>query len=337
MHMGCEHLPECRTCQGYLCSSQCKKDASSVCLNPAVEQFGAVLAGRCRVVRFEASRTTVQRALCRWNDREVAVRAKAFVLAAGALVSPVLLLQSRSADHPRGLANSSDQVGRNLMRHAIDLMMITPKNPDSFPIVGQIKELALSDFYQTNEGKLGSLQSFGPLPTPHVFAHSLNFGRWAERIVRSMARPFWRKFIDRSLVLAAVMEDLPYAQHRTTPVDGDGGTADRQRLRIEYKLQPPDVERLSAFRRKTIEALGPYKPTILRGAHDNKGIAHVCGTCRFGTDPKTSVLDADNRAHDLDNLYVVDASFFPSSGGLNPSLTIAANALRVAEVLAGRI
>src|SRR5581483_4384802 len=66
-------------------------------------------------------------------------------------------------------------------------------------------------------------------------------------------------------------------------------------------------------------------------------VTHVCGTCRFGDDPRTSVLDRHNRAHDLENLYVVDASFFPSSGGTNPSLTVAANALRVAGIVDERL
>lgn len=98
-------------------------------------------------------------------------------------------------------------------------------------------------------------------------------------------------------------------------------------------MRPQDERRIDGFRQRMREVLKPYSFSIVKQADNNQRIAHVCGTCRFGNDPATSVLDADNRAHGLDNLYVVDASFFPSSGGTNPSLTIAANALRVADHL----
>jgi choline dehydrogenase-like flavoprotein len=104
----------------------------------------------------------------------------------------------------------------------------------------------------------------------------------------------------------------------------------RQRLRLQYRLHASEIERRAVFMRQLKEAFEPFRKTTLRMAKNNAGLAHVCGTCRFGTDPKTSVLDPQNRAHEVDNLYVVDGSFFPSSTGLNPSLTIAANALRVA-------
>jgi choline dehydrogenase-like flavoprotein len=84
------------------------------------------------------------------------------------------------------------------------------------------------------------------------------------------------------------------------------------------------------FLRRLKQVFEPFRTITLRTAKDNVVLAHVCGTCRFGTDPKNSVLDPQNRAHEMDNLYVVDASFFPSSTGMNPGLTIAANALRVA-------
>ena len=105
---------------------------------------------------------------------------------------------------------------------------------------------------------------------------------------------------------------------------------DRQRLRLQYRLHPSEVERRAAFLRQLKEVLQPFRKLTLGTGKDNTNLGHVCGTCRFGADPKTSVLDPQNRAHEVDNLYVVDTSFFPSSAGLNPSLTVAANALRVA-------
>jgi choline dehydrogenase-like flavoprotein len=109
------------------------------------------------------------------------------------------------------------------------------------------------------------------------------------------------------------------------------------RVRLEYRMQPNEAGRVKEFRSALLETLQPYRPTLLKGAAYNRAVAHSCGTCRFGDNPRTSVLDRYNRAHDLSNLYVSDGSFFPSSGGINPALTIAANALRVADHLNNRL
>ena len=106
----------------------------------------------------------------------------------------------------------------------------------------------------------------------------------------------------------------------------DGG----QRLRLQYRFHASDIERRAVFLPQVKQVFEPFRTITLRSAQNNSVMAHVCGTCRFGTDPKTSLLDPHNRAHEVDNLYVVDGSFFPSGTGLNASLTIAANALRVA-------
>jgi choline dehydrogenase-like flavoprotein len=129
--------------------------------------------------------------------------------------------------------------------------------------------------------------------------------------------------------VAAMMEDLPYLDNRVLLSDKPGSDG-RQRMRIQYHLHAGEIERHAAFLRLFKEVLEPFRKRALGSGKDNSNVGHVCGTCRFGTDPKTSVLDPQNRAHDVENLYVVDTSFFPSSAGLNPSLTVAANALRVA-------
>jgi choline dehydrogenase-like flavoprotein len=99
---------------------------------------------------------------------------------------------------------------------------------------------------------------------------------------------------------------------------------------MQYRMHANEIERRAVFLPLVKEALNPFRKLTLRTGANNSNLGHVCGTCRFGADPTTSVLDPQNRAHEVDNLYVVDASFFPSSSGLNPSLTVAANALRVA-------
>ena len=130
-------------------------------------------------------------------------------------------------------------------------------------------------------------------------------------------------------MLATIMEDLPYEDNAVAPSPGtDGGG-----LTIRYRIRDHDSARVRALRARVADALKPYRFLLLKQAEDNRYLAHVCGTCRFGHDPRQSVLDAGNKAHGLSNLYVVDGSFFPSSGGTNPALTIAANALRVADRL----
>jgi choline dehydrogenase-like flavoprotein len=125
-------------------------------------------------------------------------------------------------------------------------------------------------------------------------------------------------------VFATIVEDLPYGDNRVLP-DPEAKSG----MRFEYRYPEELRNRVSSFRRRIVRLLGPHKVFNLSG-DSNINYGHVCGTCRFGDDPATSVLDRNNRAHDVSNLYVVDASFFPSSGGINPTLTIAANALRVA-------
>src|SRR5690349_19912173 len=132
------------------------------------------------------------------------------------------------------------------------------------------------------------------------------------------------------------MEDTPRADKRVLtaePIASDG----RQRIRMQYRFSAYDLERAGISHGAVVRALKPLAPRTMQLERRNAAIAHACGTCRFGNDPATSVLDADNRAHGLDNLYVVDASFFPSSSGTNPALTIAANALRVAAHLRARL
>jgi len=131
-------------------------------------------------------------------------------------------------------------------------------------------------------------------------------------------------FKDR-LLFASIMEDLPYLENRVTLTD------DGQRIRLEYNICTDEQARIKKFRAhlKKIFSSRPYM--LIKQAENNQRIAHACGTCRFGLTPQDSVLNRNNRSHELNNLYIVDASFFPSSGGTNPALTLAANALRVAD------
>lgn len=333
--MACEFVADCMGCQGYLCPRGCKNDSARICLVPAVSEHRATLLDRCNVrcvlaAGRRAAGIEIERA-----GRRATVRGGIIVLAAGALMTPCLLLKSASAEWPQGLANGSGQVGRNLMRHLIDLYALAPRSGDGRP--SSHKEIAFNDYYDCHDGKWGSVQSFGSLPPVEMLMASLRKDLsdstlpWVARLLPLVApiiRPVLTKMVEESVVLASIVEDLPYAGNHVWPAD-DG------RIELTYRLSTSDRLRVEALRKRLLHVFGRCRPRLIKQAHNNERIAHACGTCRFGTDPETSVLDLYNRAHEVENLYVVDASFFPSSGGTNPALTIAANALRVADSIVG--
>jgi choline dehydrogenase-like flavoprotein len=325
--MACDYADACTTCQTYLCPRPCKNDAARNCVAPAVAEHGAHLLAECRVVGLDADRSRVRRVICEHRGTTLALRAAVVVLAAGALATPVLLLNSRSGDWPRGLANGSDWVGRNLMRHLLDPIEVWPEPGRT--ITAANKEIGLNDFYFVDGQKYGTVQSFGAIPPMEWLTNRPGRRGRALRLASPAVRRVYERFFTGGLVLAAMTEDLPYLDNRVLP-SGRPGADGRQRLRIRYRLHASEIERRAAFLRQLKEVLAPFRRIALGSGKDNANLGHVCGTCRFGTDPQTSVLDAQNRAHEVDNLYVVDTSFFPSSAGLNPSLTVAANALRVA-------
>lgn len=340
--MACEFVPGCRCCQGYLCDRNCKNDSSRLCLEPAISVYGAALLDECEVLRLESTRTKVTGVICAWRGKEITLRSKIIALAAGALESPGILLKSNSTSWPQGLANDSGLVGRNLMRHYTDLYVLSPKS--GAKLDNHYKELAFNDFYYINGNKLGTVQSFGRLPPASVIAAAMEKDLrdgplpWTApffRLVRPMMTQFFHYTVVNRAVLATLMEDLPYADNAVRLIP-DSNRPSGVRLRINYKIRSHDLGRIKTFRALMKETLKPYRFMLIKQAENNQLLAHACGTCRFGINPKESVLNANNQAHGLDNLYVVDSSFFPSSAGTNPSLTIAANALRVAAYLTGR-
>jgi choline dehydrogenase-like flavoprotein len=332
----CEFAPGCRGCQGFLCSRGCKNDAGRICVEPALRRHGAHLIDRCRVLRLEAEGDRVTGVVCQWHGQRVVLRGATVVLAAGALATPAILLRSRSREWPTGLANASDLVGRNLMRHCVDLYAVftraRPRADDN------VKEIAFNDLNGGNSEKLGSVQSFGRLPDASILVEALEEdlrrGRVpALAVLFRLAKPIvkhgLRRQLSRAVLLASVLEDLPYQENRVTVSE----SGDDAGIVVTYGIHRYERDRIAAMRDRLAKLLRPYRTMMMKQAKNNERLAHACGTCRFGRDPADSVLDPDNRAHGLANLYVVDASFFPSSAGTNPSLTIAANALRVAERL----
>lgn len=329
--LACEYVSDCLACQGYLCPKSCKNDSARICLLPALSEYGATLLDHCRVLHLEADRHEVTAVVCSWRGERMVLQAAQVVLAAGALQTPAVLLKSRSKLWPQGLANNSDWVGRNLMRHCVDLYTVFTRARQQGQI--QYKEIAFNDFYDTAGGKLGSVQAFGAMPPASVLVEEMiaDMSHAGARALLSSApmksgmRWVFGRVAERSTVLATILEDLPYSDNRVL-VDQDGGG-----IALRYRLRGYERQRIQLFRTKMRGTLRPYRYLLLKQAENNKMLAHSCGTCRFGLDARSSVLNKYNRAHDVANLYVTDSSFFPSSGGINPSLTIAANALRVAE------
>jgi choline dehydrogenase-like flavoprotein len=256
------------------------------------------------------------------------------VLAAGAYMTPALLLKSASAAWPDGLANRSGMVGRNLMLHTSDFMALD--SPQWYSPDGPKKTLALNDFYFDKGHKLGTFQTVGfPFESPFILAYLRHVAdsdpRWWRKITNPMlplASDFAPRLFSRSTMFATIVEDLPYAHNRIV-LDQSAPNG----MRFEYEYTQELKWRNAYFRKRVKDTLSHKHRVRVLSGRNNINFGHVCGTCKFGDDPATSVLDSMNRAHDLENLYVVDASFFPSSSGTNPSLTVAANALRVADNL----
>lgn len=326
-----EYVDQCPGCQGFLCNRDCKNDSYRVCIAPALASHGAELLSECEVLKLEATKTEVTGVVCRQGGEEATLRAPVVILGAGAFSTPSLLLRSTSSEWPTGLANGSDMVGRNFMRHQVDLCVVFGEKPreDVNP-----KEIAFNDFYLHPEAKLGTVQSFGLLPPNPVLASMLatemrqnpNFMTEALVPFTPFITSIGGKILENSTILAPIMEDLPYKENTVRP-GKDGG------YELSYQMKPSEKRRIKVFRKLMGKTLRGEFVFPIRQAADNRVLGHACGTCRFGLDPKDSVLDGTNKAHELKNLYVVDSSFLPSSAGTNPSLTLAANALRVADAI----
>lgn len=313
-------------CQSYLCARNCKNDSEKVALRPAVEKHQAQLLDNCEVLEIERDGKRIISVTCLIAGEYKRLEADCFILAAGALSTPALLLKSNN------LANSSDLVGKYLMRHLVDLFVVKMDGFNKLP--ESQKQIGFNDFYLTDEGKFGAVQSFGLMPPLEVVIQELrntlpfNLGKIIAPVMDALypiIASGYSGYFNNRLVFASIMEDLPILENQVRYQD--------QQIQIHYKINDIDLKRAERFRAKVLAAFNPLPVTVMKQSTNNQRIAHACGTCRFGDDPARSVLDRFNKTHDLDNLYVVDASFFPTSGGINPSLTIAANALRVADAI----
>jgi choline dehydrogenase-like flavoprotein len=256
------------------------------------------------------------------------------VVSCGAINSAALLLRSANEKHPRGLGNNSDVVGRHYMGHVNSVLMAISKcpNPTTFQ-----KTLALNDFYFASKEwayPMGHISFVGKLDgeTLKAGAPAIAPG-WTLDLMAKHSLDFW-----------LTSEDLPDPDNRIT-LSREG------KIVLNYKPNNEEAHKRLIARLESLMRAQSKCPThgdqcyqglfarnlFLGQRIPLAGVAHQNGTIRFGRDPRTSALDVNCKAHDLDNLYVVDGSFFPSSGAVNPALTIMANALRVADHLRARI
>lgn len=331
VHMGVRFLPGCKLCFGHKCPRRCKLDGRTAGVEPALQTGNAVLLDMCEVQAIGGTRDRVTHLEILHDGKRRHLRARAYVLAAGALGSPKLLLASRSELWPNGFGNDNDLVGRNLMFHLTEMVAIWPASGSRSR--GVSKALALRDFYHRDGRRFGALQAIGVEASYGTIVHYLNgvFDRSPLRHLRFLREAtripayFAAKIFGSAKIFAGIIEDLPYRDNRVL-IDPE----DPERIRFTYNYAPELQERRRMYRRMVQRALTRHR-TVWLTFQPDLNLAHCCGTLRFGNDPAESVLDRDCRVHGVSNLYVADASFMPTSLGINPSLTIAANALRVAD------
>jgi choline dehydrogenase-like flavoprotein len=322
----------CDCCDGFPCIVHAKSDAEVLGVRPALEHPNVELRINAEAVRLATNDagTEISGVVIKQNGAEETVSGDIVVVSCGAANSARLLLMSATEKQPKGLANSSDQVGRNYMFHNSQAVLALSRE-ENLTIFQ--KTLGLNDFYFSGfdfEFPMGNIQMVGKSQAPMFRGEKPGetalAPSWTLRDVAKHAVDFWFS-----------TEDLPVPENRVTV--GRNGT-------ITIAYHPSNEEskkRLYAQLKSMLSHLDMHHHHLLphhaylKNEIPVAGCAHQVGTCRFGTDPRTSVLDINCKAHELDNLYVVDTSFFPSIGAVNPALTAMANALRVGDHLLERM
>ena len=326
----------CNTCDGFPCLVHAKSDAQVVAIDPAVSHTNVTLLTNTHVERLETSSSgrEVTKVVARRNSVAEEFSASLIVVSCGAINSAALLLRSANDRHPGGLANGSGVVGRHYMGHVNSVLMAVSRCPN--PTVFQ-KSLSVNDFYFSSKEfrfPMGHISFVGKLDADALRggAPAITPGFTLEMMARH-SLDFW-----------LTSEDLPDPDNRVT-LDRHGNIV------LTYK--PNNEEGHKRLIAQLKELMQRQRACSIHGGDCHQGlfsrnlfvgqqiplagVAHQNGTVRFGRDPRSSALDVHCKAHELDNLYVVDASFFCSSGAVNPALTIIANALRVGDHILERL
>ena len=325
----------CATCDGFPCLVHAKSDAEVLGVRPALEHPNVTLLTNAEAVRLETNDAGHDRHRGRRRARRRARDATAadiVVVSCGAANSAKLLLASATDTHPHGLANGSDQVGRNYMFHNSQAVLALSKEPNPTGLPEDARRSTTSTSAPTTSSTRWATSRWSASRRPRCTA--------ARSRSRRSSRPSGRssKVARHAVDFWLSTEDLPLPENRVTPA--------RRRQHHAHLHGRPTTSPRSACCTSSSRCSGTSACTTttcfprhayLKNDIPVAGVAHQAGTCRFGTDPATSVLNADCRAHELDNLYVVDTSFFPSIGAVNPALTAMANALRVGDHLLERL
>jgi choline dehydrogenase-like flavoprotein len=326
----------CATCDGYPCLINAKSDAHTCAVDPALEYPNVTLLTDALVTRLETSASGRAVTAVHVNRGGAAERYSADVVAVscGAINSAALLLRSANDKHPNGLANGSDVVGRHYMGHVNSVQLAISKcpNPTTFQ-----KTLGLNDFYfgaPDWDFPMGHISFVGKLD-----GVALSAG--APAIAPGFTLDLMAK---HSLDFWLTSEDLPDPKNRVT-LDRAGNIVLSYtpnnlvpHQRLQAKLQELMKQQTKCDMHGHACHQGLFARNLFVGDRiPLAGVAHQNGTIRFGHDPQTAALDVNCRAHEVDNLYVVDGSFFVSSAAVNPALTIMANALRVGDHLLERL
>lgn len=337
------HQPRirCRGCQGTLCLSHEKSGSGTACVKPAIESGNAALLENSEAIQLVAGASKIQSIKIKHEKNVYIFNAAVFILGGGAIYTPKLLFSSKSSHWPTGIGNHSDQVGRNLMRHYMDLHIVRLKSHERNEKI-QEKEIAFNDFYFHEGEKLGTVQSLGNFPDSkasiaelksEVLAKKTATGPLFFPLMAAGAAFCIKNILPKCSGFAAIMEDVPYSSNRVTLID----EINNPRISFEYTISHYEKARIKKFRKLVSKSFSGDIRWLHAQAENNQRLAHACGTCRMGTQADASVVDAYQKVHGVDNLYIVDSSVFPTGSGINPALTIAALALRAAENLIGKI
>lgn len=326
-----DNVDRCAKCFGIYCPRDCKRTAGNVFIEPAVRDFGARIEHEVSVDSLILDQRQCTGVACRTQHGAKTIRSRFVFIAAGALVTPVILRHSTSEMFPDGIGNHSDRVGRNLMRHLVDFYYVRTVSRDG--IGEKLIEVSASDFHLKSDEGWGILNIVGGIMSPPLIAQTFLDQRLGDsalgQTVCRLAKPFMAKVIEYLLegrmLVTSIMEDEAQSTNRILP----GSTTEN--VRLHYGISPRDRSRLATFRKELLRLFRPLSPRLIKVAEDNMFLAHCCGTCRMGESPGTSVVDRTGKVHGAENVFVADASIFPSSGASNPSMTVAACGLKIAD------
>lgn len=320
-HSAMAYVPGCQNCLGRKCPKPCKMDGRSAGVEPALTTGQATLLTDAEVTRLLTDGDRITGVEVARDGKGETHRARHVVLSAGALSSPRLWMAS-------DLPDASGLVGRNLMFHLNEMIALWPRERG---LDGATKALSLRDLYHRDGQRFGTVQAMGIDigygEIVHYLGQQIDGSPLArmpgKALILRAAAAMGAQVFGSAHVFVGLLEDLPYAENRV--LSG-------REIALQYRIHPELRARRKAFRKAMRQAFWGHRRWLL-GFQPELNYGHPCGTLRLGHDPATSVVTPEGRAHGLSNLWVADASLFPTSMGVNPSLTIAALALHTGDAL----